>query len=1388
MSDEQGSERIDSTPRDWKRGAGSRTHRAQRQQRRFARVAVGFALIGVVAIIVWLSVWSPREVPPLHVFTIGITEYPKLPPHRCGYADAERLAYTAEVWNKAGVKAVRFNDSLEASSLRNKLDETLADARDQRANVLAYLSLHAIQSEDGISLVAKDGKAESIRRGRSTGTGLVPLKDVLKQFVDYQSGSIVLALDLSAPGPDWTLGVLHEDLFEAVDREIKEQLTSYGAKANNLSLLLAHGPGETNWAVTNSGKDAARLSIFGRALAEALEGKPDVGAGPNGSTPDQLVSLGELTRWVVKEVSDWTKRQRGAEQRVVEYNIKRKSELPILAVSTGPFDRLVEDAKEADADEEGQEPAPELDENGVPIEVDESQSDELPVVANGKEAPTVAEKLASYWPFIDRLFEEHPQRGLEPFVIEARRIAARSDYLLNLGLEDRVETQLERLERIKQDLQLEPEADRLAKLSTIFADHLSPLDPNRDEIAAVIEQFITLVDRLAELKDEELVTANDQIRSVLGETPDISAEDKKLMFAKWVWQDSAGKFDPRQLGRNAAALRNISRSPAGWPSRLWPGELVYLSYAPEDVSRDDWRTLFALREQIESLGDDVSVLEQEKDLLIDELRDLVRSVVASERWLRSAVDDDRFVKQSLHDAQSSWVALNTRIKVFSRARSLQQRVRAEFAETAEWAALYSELHPGETVKLESARLAEFGDWLTGGSWIETGEVMRWPRSGQSPGSELEQALIATMVSSRRLDRAIAQYDGDESPETRGTSTAIKAIEESFKTAALDWRAVTDARHGTVRALLENERLSGGERKLLWHLVDSSWLTDIASRISLRERLRAAAVEGSRLRQSFDPDHARLNYAGWGLVVAMASPIDDRDGESTTDFQEIARIWAEAGRHGHRSAEEDEPRSDPFVELGRHIENVLKPSAKRSIGWMISSPSEEAGELRANIEYQRKIAREALIRELAPLWTDAALERIDDTRSSDVRGELLDRIQRTIGNVSVIPFVKRELPDAVEVSTANRVSAQIPPSPTLSRHGRRLLVGNKSWSAIDYRTEKPQKIQSLRGKATNAPIPLSLAANKTIESETSVPIAILGSREYDKEIDGPADEASADYPFGFYSIPVLPKFSSKGWRVEFRNLASNLPIYQTQRPGRVEIDLPPFATEELPVQLVPYLIIDDPGQATAVTVRCFAGRQNKQPILNETEIPLIEGQSEYALKIADPSTLANSIDVIDGMEFRIAPNVANTEPRSFKARPSLWPWTQFVKEPVPQFVGGKTISVSVDATNEPKSETSDPLLPVKIPLELRIPPEAAIDNKKDVANPGLDYGDRDALNIPIRTLTEDGQTLDQQFEFTLDVAGWPNALRWVFDGTSVRTVSAADGADHSHYGPAARSNL
>ena len=1429
-----------STPRDWVRSSRGRSHRSQQRTRRVSLALAAAALAAIVAAIVWLVAFSSRSVPPLHLMAAGITDYPFLPPHPSGRADARAVLEVAEVWSEGAerrVLPVPFSDTLQGAavgsdtggSFLTNLQNRLADAQAAGANVVLLVSMAAVETSDGLALVAIDARPDAV--AARSGGGLIPLPKVLERIRDFYlrpgNGTLVLALDLASPGPDWTLGTLADDLSAATESELRATLSTLGVPPDRLCVLLAHRPGETNNAFRGTDPDAFRStdpdaiapdgltdassdesadpsaivtenvlgrSVFGQALAEALRGRADGLAGE----PDSVVTVDELARYVGDRVGELTAGTQsvarfgsGGGRSLLATQIARKTWPQLREIRDGR--RLGVDRTQPTESEMMDRVARERIDSGTQSATDERQAEV------GQTRRFVRERLQVVWERTDRLASLDDQAGrLMPALSETRRLAAHAHRLLLSGLAEQAAAGIGEAERLLDAIEAiappTPDSVSIAAREAIRSLHPStqPIDPKRAaelEIERIERDsgYDELGRRIESLSPEELAVQ----RPLAG----LSQDDLAAMASR-LWSRAIADDGPSNLRFHRSVARRLE---AALPREPWPSELVWLAGLPDDLTdaelerlnsggfigatigsrsardaRDPWegwRKVTALRATLSSLQTPLAAAAAEREiaeLVRTDLQAFVRSVIAAERWLRSDAAPERQDTAWLDRAGDALARLDRRSRDLMAASRLRATYRTGFPETAAWAASAAVMSREAKPNVIDSRIPEFAESLAGD---EPPADSVWPLETTGLGL----SLLAAARAYRELDAADRAVREMASPRGVGDggseATAagrFERLSQAVGEAERQWQQVVAKRTERVTKLLRTAQPTLGEMRLTHALADKSWFADPGQRALLDEALAREPTQTGR-----DEAFAlESTYFGtWGLLTLHTFGGSDRK------MRPLAEAWTAMQRaDADRAKQNAQPRAGP--RLGERLADGFAslPSGGHVVGW--GSPPV------AGVESAAAIAAVPpgldLIRaELVPLWLEPTAIADSPLAIAPWQRAVTQSADVAPGRTPQLPHLRLRRPSSGELSADGTVALTVETAGNtrLDRVVRQLRLLDADWAFGD-----PDRPRRAGGEEIDAPDgigaqPLDLTlrpGDRTGErlrasgESGRVVVAALGSV-------GPYD----DYPIGFLPLDIQPQRSTDGWSIAWRALPEGsdrldeaVPIRSNRRNGWSEFVLPPYTLDGEPVRLVPVLTVDravgDEQVTVTLEIAATEGQRTIRRRLTDEPVALPAGASTHLLPL--PTGL-ESVDVRHGIAFEIA--TPQTEPRSLRVVPRLHAHTQFARVEE-RGIARDGFAVRVRARERLQGRGEQIIVPEAVPLQLHDDGDRAGSRRPIGVRPGepgaLEYGGDRRLVIRLEDAAPHFRRGTERFEAWLDVAGWPGAYRWRVDGGAITRLS------------------
>lgn len=277
-----------------------------------------FALAILVASFIAIIGCQPTKTPMLHLATLQHDDALWAPN---AYAQEDRENFTLSMKDPASNIELTTGQGMAAGSVNQKPWIDLADSEFTSAigqyldtangpggprpgGWILYLSCHGVTNYNNVPyLVAKNSNAlDPGQPGQSsTDSHLVPLESILRTIAEhpkvkrYPKSYKLIVLDMGRMESQWSANRLCGN-FALATRGVANQLTTK-VPLENTFVLLSNDDGQKAWANPWEGGTNFGL-FFGRGLMGAADTA-------EGAKEDDRISLGELERYLGKQVDDW---------------------------------------------------------------------------------------------------------------------------------------------------------------------------------------------------------------------------------------------------------------------------------------------------------------------------------------------------------------------------------------------------------------------------------------------------------------------------------------------------------------------------------------------------------------------------------------------------------------------------------------------------------------------------------------------------------------------------------------------------------------------------------------------------------------------------------------------------------------------------------------------------------------------------------------------------------------------------------------------------------------------------------------------------------------------------------------------------------------------------
>ena len=1356
--------------RDWRSEA---TLPTQKRRARIRRIKVGVAsavILVLVGALVWMVGFTKTEFARVKFIGIGITNYHKCPPHPGGATDVQLLQDTLSKHELCDSKNP-MDDSLEGRALLDELESRLNEAAQKGERAIIYVSLHGIAVGSDVRLLTIKTTPDELISQSSEST--LTVSEMISRIDASGVQDVLLLLDIGGLPPDWDLGVLSDEEPTLLRSNIESSLQ--GLRPNlNLAVLCSHSAGQLNWR-TPAPYGQPSPTIFGQIIADALLGKADEFA--EKATPDKQIQSNELIDYIVQIVDRWSVENRGVHQTVEEFysprfrelawfpvpqvmpndNVSAPGEPGVLSVDpsqkpTAGTEPLLPPESQANASAT-QTPSSAVGEKGQPASTDQTPTS-TPPEGSSSAASTkpLTDQTLSSWKQLNEIEDvlcENMPGEYDSLVRKLRWIESASQ----LGQEESARPQMELLTKQLADLQsrirTNPEND-FSRITLSF-DAEASKEISRDEKKKFDILFSDLAKRQLPMDGvrppptTELPTA-------------ISSEGLQARFVVFLIRKL--KNEPEQFAVLGNVLDQLELQRHLWTA--WPLELHHLKRLaarwqeapPSD--HEDWTQALDLRLQLVTLHSDLQRFSREPlaASVLPFLKKSLDELCVAERWLLAPGTHSEKANPRLQEAAKQMREFRSTGQTLCDGRKRLNRSMLMFPEYAAWLACYAETIEDQ----RKQRPEDMAAWienlrkaLNNSSESEVQAVVdAWPKSDEPFLENTEPQLFRFLINLRRLQRALQNPQ-----DTAILSTQVEAVSTKDDELRRDMRANV--------AHLEAGATRSGTWVLLERTTAMSWLP-LESRQKLRmaSQIKYKAVEESAQEQVFSKSHG-VWMGFWGGLTndlisnsriheAHWSPWDELYRESLReDGARLVRMRAELGR---TLAQE---RND----LRHEYEKSLAEAHGNSLEFL-------------PLDVDRPTSRQepgpkSTVKSFAELITDSFLDRLPAEES--IPSELL----RTITETGLQPHSHRspELSalDGVECSPRQTLIVQCSPGQTLK---------------VPY---------VLQLNEPNVPI-----THSKLIVELKVPhVRLKELPNFDRvQIDGSLKsgqlEFEVDREFADDSSGTIALLDEQGGPLDVRKIrlisktdptkfSIQLVATDGRRPQLIDKKTPAAGTSRqyhlmmapnMTFSLRPVLLVPKLHKDTKVRVL----PQYRDSKLNEW-VELLPAWSqdlkaqdssqpkELTLEFAAKETTSN-VNLMEGLRFEIDVDGKSSDVTYF---PAFRGPEQFVPElskvqPSLEADNSQPYDMTLTIpTKRPLAGNIDLLSPNEIPIKLQYEPTQVRIGKG--ANTSLDGKPSLGESPTLKLNLEKGP---QQFEFSVDIAGWPHAVRYAVDDSQVTPLT------------------
>ncbi len=922
----QAGRRPDGRQAEWARRAGRRSLRESRRSR-IAKLATAIvalaALIGVGAY--FASRYQPISRPALAVVGDPLYRDLELPPNAgadqgnhidlirlkedAGYLFAPVTEPSTQDWN------LLTSDRLLRES-RDRLTEISRALPSDERTVVLYCGLLGL---------SRDGKAMLLVSDASGADLVIPASEWIQSLSAAAEESDARVLMLIDPGPatmSWSQGILAPDFAAQLKSELKDQ------SLTNLCVILASGPGETSWRITDlpepvpkTAKDADSTdappdqttepnelgrSVFSHYVVSGLRGDGvDRSRRATGTADDVVngnrdgrITADELFAYVRQKVDQWATTHRGVHQTVTKFG--GEGSFLVGAVTKRPEER--KSSEQADV------PASKNSKANGKVAAGGDAASKTP-----KELPAVAaeRRLVQLWQERDRLAaSSSPADILAPMEwqeFQSRLLAA--ELRLRIGLVDAAVKLLDEAEGQVVHIAATADTMNLEKsfggtwhrpfLSSIPVRSASKPNPPAGgekpaegpappaappDLAALLDEAMksppimpipneqAIRDRLADR--ESLTTALDWAVAK-GSNAESSSDWAALGRVASLFPSAELSLELRTIQRLASASKSWTESDAG--KAALAARVMRMCDGFGRVGLDDPVSLATCR---------------------SDLAEGLIATAAAERWLLLAGDAEEAERQ-LRRADSALRRLQQSATAISNARRLQQRLDEQLPQLAAWLASVREREPRLSAEdnrylllqqlsedlnaLASDATSPDSDWGT----LQSRNDAAWTSANIDDASEVGSDLSKLVLGERRLAALLNELADAKAPTAnreliesrlRETLAAVEALPLAVANAIAD--LVAEPSWADLDGQLQFAGLPG-------------------LNADRRQQLRAALQKGQFSRSSGSSSSESPHWqAGtwqgfWTRQVFKSGEPGEATGESATERSaRFNRVWGE----------------------------------------------------------------------------------------------------------------------------------------------------------------------------------------------------------------------------------------------------------------------------------------------------------------------------------------------------------------------------------------------------------------------------------------------------------------------------------------------------------------
>ncbi|MDQ3330790.1 MAG: FUSC family protein [Planctomycetota bacterium] len=1202
---------------------------------------------------------------------------------------------------------------------------------------------------------ARDGAAVllvSDESGRDRQFSATEWLQSLDAAADEAKARVLVLLD---PGPaitSWDRGILGRDFTSQLRQELESK------KLSNLCVIVAAGPGETSWRITDVSASAPEAkeaeskktvsvgpqvddlgrSVFSHYVVSGLRGERTdtsgraIGTaddGPKGNR-DSRISADELYAYVAQNVSQWVRTHRGVEQTVMQFG--GPGNFTIGAVTAWPKERSTH-VEVIEGSAVKPVPASSKDEKSKAGKKEQTAAADAPSSEPGVSPSLVADhRLTELWKRRDELAESVPPADEVTTddwrALQERLLAA--EQRVRFGLIDAADRLLDESETLIAKIATKVEGAELTKrfggswhrpfLSTLpVATAVAPAKPNAAEPkrSAAEPAAPPPPELSAQLEEASKAPAGMPIPNEQALRDRLVNRDARSVALDWIVAsaEQATSHDRvTAIARVAALIPAAENSPELRAIQRFAEASVNWNGVDAASQVAQAARCIALLGRFGRVGlSDPQSLSASRQSLAEGLL----ALAAAQRWLILAGDAEE-ADRHLRRAETALRRVEVTTTAISTARRFQARLRDQLPELTSWAAEVRERERQTTAddgqydrlrqlatELQSiehdAAITPDANWGLIRSRIDAA----WASADIDDASGTGADLSALIAGEQRLARLLRQFDIRMS-ETNADETLTAKLRE-----------ISAALEGVPRGIA-NAIAEGGQ--------SASWL-GIESQLN---RVRLPELTADRR------DRLRQELAGMALASSSSALSEDSPRWRPGTWQ---GFWA---RQVLR----------PFVEVTDSASSHASSErmAQVDTAWNAFLDGAKDGEATKSLSLRSELGNRVRI------LAEVSRRSHSPNDSITARTESVAFLLELFADADALVGAKTDLREAwASLSIADRPSASADGSLLLRPIGGELAASN-SVVAADGSREATLPLRSFpkRGQlyvkssdATN-PVDLFLAGQPVrggelpLEAVDPQPTIRFRSNLIGREVVIVALVDRDGFPISIHRVDVVPEVSQDRWRIRFGSGPDGA-VVLTDAVG--VLSLPPATVE--PLTVLP--LLEFPAAAATQTATIEVQRRESP---DSSEWTTVLGPKTFSLR-------DDAAGRIDGDLRRIpldfAPESAAPAATSLggnaPATPSAAAATSFT------FHNGLRFLVRIDGDDLPPRE----IWPVTFEANRFIVDDANMPNMSLVSRPGEPPRIEAVLTASSSTDPRLPKTLPIELEFDrrlADVVGQQRATR------------------------------